>query len=416
VPDRGTEPPAEETESASLGRRLKRLVPNLFLLFLGIIAVEVFLALASRVSPVVSFYLDREHRAPDPVMGVRRASPHHWDRDANGYRNARVLDRADIVALGDSHVAGTGVNREVAWPYLLATSLGSTQYNMGFGGYGPTHSLLQLDDALDLSPEIVLVGVYFGNDFIDVYEHMLINADVRGLADPELAAAAERHGRNNAIRDDLQAQQSPDRAALDDSDVPTLRLLRLYRALRAIQKRRAKLDEETSIHFRGFDRAAAAVRRKAKEGYGIFEGERWRTILTIDRRLQAMDDSDPRVRVGFELSIAALTRIKERLDSTGEPMCLVLLPTKELVFAEEVGDLSRYPKLDELVAAELQLRARLTRAMRREGIHIVDPLQDLRNALKQPYWQNGNGHPTHEGQRIIAKSVRPCVERALGES
>ena len=50
---------------------------------------------------------------------------------------------------------------------LLASEHSISVYNMAFGGYGPAHNLLQLDEALALTPARIIISIYLGNDFYD---------------------------------------------------------------------------------------------------------------------------------------------------------------------------------------------------------------------------------------------------------
>jgi hypothetical protein len=43
---------------------------------------------------------------------------------------------------------------------------------MAFSGYGPTHSLLLLHEAIDLNPKLIIDAFYAGNDLYDSYSHV----------------------------------------------------------------------------------------------------------------------------------------------------------------------------------------------------------------------------------------------------
>src|SRR6267143_427695 len=105
---------------------------------------------------------------PDPELGNRLA-PNIVGLDSNGFRNDVVPTRADIVAIGDSQTWGVNADRQDAWPQQLAKLSGRSVYNMSLGGYGPVQYWVLTDRAQKFSPRIIIVGLYFGNDFYDTY-------------------------------------------------------------------------------------------------------------------------------------------------------------------------------------------------------------------------------------------------------
>jgi len=134
----------------------------------------------------------------DPVLG-NRGNPSHLGHDRRGFRNLSVPDRASIVALGDSQTYGVGVYPEQAWPVQFARMTGTPTYSMAFGSYGPTHSLLLLEEALALKPELVIEAFYSGNDLLDSYVHVHKKGQLPGLGSARLdtlqrLAEAEKTG------------------------------------------------------------------------------------------------------------------------------------------------------------------------------------------------------------------------------
>lgn len=86
--------------------------------------------------------------------------------DANGFRNATIPDRCDIVTVGDSFTEGQRVDDSETWPVLLAAQTGLSVYNLGVSGYSPPEYLASLEAyGLPLRPRIVICMLYEGNDF-----------------------------------------------------------------------------------------------------------------------------------------------------------------------------------------------------------------------------------------------------------
>ena len=90
--------------------------------------------------------------------------------DKWGFRNRKVPETSDIVAVGDSHTYGNTARMVESWPYVLGTLTGLKVYNMGMGGYGPNqYFYLSKTKALTLKPRMIIWGLYMGDDFEGAY-------------------------------------------------------------------------------------------------------------------------------------------------------------------------------------------------------------------------------------------------------
>jgi hypothetical protein len=104
----------------------------------------------------------------DEIQGIRL--PGKSVRDDNwGFRNAKVPETAEIVALGDSHSYGNTAKLNEAWPKVLARLTGKNVYNLAMSGCGPNqyYYLLQTK-AFGLKPAMIICGLYMG-DFNGAY-------------------------------------------------------------------------------------------------------------------------------------------------------------------------------------------------------------------------------------------------------
>jgi hypothetical protein len=102
---------------------------------------------------------------PDAPSGYAPV-PLRLTSDKNGFRNTTVAERYDIVAVGDSFVAGSNVSDDQTWPALLAKSSGRPIYNLGVGGSGPPTYLANFARfGVQLQPRVALFMIYEGNDF-----------------------------------------------------------------------------------------------------------------------------------------------------------------------------------------------------------------------------------------------------------
>jgi len=110
---------------------------------------------------------------PDPARTVAV----RYDR--NGFRNARDLDSAEIVVIGDSYMEGYFTPDE----RLITTRLSELQEksvaNLGHSGYGPQQELAVLQRfGFPLAPRTVVWAFFEGNDFLDAerYEEKLLRS------------------------------------------------------------------------------------------------------------------------------------------------------------------------------------------------------------------------------------------------
>ncbi len=142
---------------------------------------------------------------PDAPEGYP-AFPVVLTTDANGFRNADqgcggVCSHYDVVAVGDSFVAGSQVSDEQMWTELLRKDMGASLYNLGVSGTAPQvylNNFVQL--GRKFTPKTVLLMLYEGNDFRDA-------EPLKSAADVQKAAASQPRRRSVDIG--TLAQASP---------------------------------------------------------------------------------------------------------------------------------------------------------------------------------------------------------------
>lgn len=103
---------------------------------------------------------------PEPPPGYGKV-PIVLTSDENGFRNPRATNGAyQLVAVGDSFVAGSHVSDDQGWAELLQDELGMTLYNLGVSGSGPRIYLNNFAYyGTERSPRLALFMIYEGNDF-----------------------------------------------------------------------------------------------------------------------------------------------------------------------------------------------------------------------------------------------------------
>lgn len=395
----------------------------IMILIMGVLA-ELVLHAATWVSPQLRSIIFK-HSASSLVVDSdllgRAGNPKHPDLDKNGYRNTRLKRDYDVVALGDSHTFGASVKRAQAWPNLLNADQPYSVYNMGLGGYGTVHSYLQYEQAAELSPEIVLVAVYFGNDFFDnfaiEYPRNLfgLNSDAARAEIDQLEAEQTIAEQVSTLFRMGEAPPTGDGAKTSGLRKFIARNSGLYGFLRAIKDIATAPRPGASILAEDFDSAAAALTEAQKQFASPYDGPTWRTILTSPYRLTVSDRDDARIDYGFQAAKAALSGLADKTEADAVELMVVLVPTKEFVFADVVDAAEDHIGFQALVAWETRNRAELVAFLETENIPVIDPLPALRAAAEQPYFENADGHPNPLGHEIIARSIDAAIAPRLAD-
>jgi len=320
----------------------KRLTFFAVLLLVAAGLAEVTLRIAAHFWPKPDYRLTApiSPTVPDAQLGIR-GNPAYPGHDAKGFRNPYVPDTASVVALGDSQTYGVGVLPDQAWPRQSEQLSGLTTYSMALGSYGPTHSLLLLDDALALHPKLVIEAFYAGNDLFDSYAHVYRNGQLPELKSvdravlheidsAEAAGPLEEKTRNLFQAALLWTEPPPPPAdtlwdVLGD-EVQLLHLAREFGHRVALATGRYGHDQ------RQFDEEYwATVKREVRRAVDqrtLVESGQLRTVLTPAYRLCAVDLSDPRIAEGLRISLDAIGRMNERVHAAHAAFAVLLLPTK----------------------------------------------------------------------------------------
>ena len=321
---------------------------------------------------------------------------------------------ADIVVLGDSQSEGYSVARDHAWPQQLGASLNTSVYNMAVAGYGPAEYRLLADEALALSPRVLIVGLYTGND--------LANAWLRVWDDdhcPELKPPLESDPAPRGLPP-LDMATTP-RGAPDNRNAVVAafedhcRLVGLVRAVaRLIDPPPALQPDQPDWPWD--DLRDEARRQHDPDLLMTLESSVGRTLLTPDFRLRVVDRTDGRIAEGFRLTRNAMRQLRDLGADRGATLLVALIPTKELVLAP-FSSASADSALAQLEAIEGRLLADLRLMLEAERIPHVDLVTALRESAtagRFPYRNTDDGHPNVAGNAAIAAALQPAVRALLG--
>lgn len=330
----------------------------------------------------------------DPVLGFRIAAG-TGGHDAWGFRNERVPERVDVVAIGDSQTWGIAALASENWPSWYAQLTGRSVYNLGVPGYGPAQYRHLLETkALPLEPALIIVGLYFANDFYDAYEAVAYTdhwADLRvdsmrGIErssdwiHPALVIeAGRRDSRVKAVRDWLRTHSI---------------LFGTFEAGWLGQLINAWGDQNAYL---------------TGQVCSMTLSEPFVTVYRPESHLHGMDLQDPAVIDGIDLTLGFLRQMADLAATHDSAFLVVLIPSKESILLgpmdEPKGECERI--VERVIAAETVMRGRVTRFLDAQGIAYVDTLPPLVAAGRETriFLRSADDHPNGRGYRVIAEAI-----------
>ncbi len=300
---------------------------------------------------------------------------------------------------------------------------------MAYGGYGPAHYVLLLDEAFALKPKIILAAYYFGNDDYDLGDHSPDHRiDHFASTNAGTRQALERAERLDpkALRISYLDCESPPSAIRDP-----VRLLRgplpnqMFRPpLRPPEEKPTwrRVASYLSRHLavsryilKAIQRLATAASDGTEFGdYGAplcihYRDQRLSTVFNVGYRLFALDNTDPRISEGERISLLALKHVADRCHQVGIRFYVIAIPTKETAFRQQAeGSLNGQGYLVSLWNSEARARTEAFDFFTRQGIWMIDTLPALEAVIAtgaNPYLKNADGHPVQPGYDAIALAV-----------
>jgi hypothetical protein len=322
-----------------------------------------------------------------------RVEGHTGSHDAWGYRNTQVPESADIVCIGDSMTYGISALARDSWPRALATMSGETVYNMSVGGYGPIQYLYLMENkAIKLHPKTVIVGLYLGNDLIDVYNEVRFNKNwsAYGKLDgsdtkPVLAYQPRPDKFLGGVRDWLA------RHSVFYGLLSTTPLFDFFR------------ERELRNGSAAADRNAIMAYRDVKHNVVFMEGT-------------SLDLNDPRISAAMGITNKVLLDMRSVAEKNSFRLIVALIPTKQRVYAkllDRAGYGDKYPRLADAVRQEDTVRDMISGFLHQNNIEAINLLPALEaDAEERDPYPHTDMHPTKEGYRVIADTINHYLHGA----
>lgn len=388
---------------------LKRHLAGLLTLALSLIVIEGIFHALTAVSPAIrGILLPTESMMIDDASLGHRPNPDFFDHDARGFRNAAPPDAVRVVALGDSFTYGVMVARDDAWPQQFEAMTGISTYNMGVGGYGPAHSYILLDEAIELEPSLIVFGMYGGNDLLDCFG-LVYNSDVltelRSTSDEVLKSIEDSEAKSLQKSSELNSLFT--RKSLQAAMKKHSRLYGLIRAIRnSVRGSMWQIEEPAWKNVK-----ATAPQR----GEALFESPGAKTMLTIERRLYAINLDDVRIQEGHRICSEVIRRMNEIAKESGVQFVVALFPTKELAFKEllvESGLDGGLDAIHRVTGFEDEMWQAAKQFFEENGILYFDTLPFFREMLRQgdqPYRVDSDMHFNPAGNKAVAELLHDFI-------
>jgi len=325
---------------------------------------------------------------------VKPGSPGH---DSWGFRNSSVPSRPDIVAIGDSNTYGVAAVGSNSWPAQLGKITGKTVYNLGMPGYGPvTYDHLLKDYALKLSPSMVIIGFYLGNDAWGAYKAIYKHNYHPHLKNPDFV------GGSFDDEEDIDSVSATGPLPLDNVRRWLSRHSILYNVARYSEVFRYVIDQFMS---------------RNENGYSILESRQdgIRTILQ-PKGLRAVNLSNPEVREGLRVSLEIISGMNNLCRSEDIKFLVVLIPSKPAVYYKYIEanpEVRYYEALMRWGEYERRMNKLVRLYFQEHGISYIDALGPMQEATRQEqiYPGNADTHPNQNGYRVIAGVIAASLDR-----
>ena len=326
----------------------------------------------------------------DSVLGHKIEMP-SIGFDDWGFRNSRVPTSATIVAVGDSHTYGNTATMNDAWPAVLGRRASLDVYNLGLGGYGPNQYFhLFKTKAMQLKPKWVICGLYMGDDFENAF------SITHGLE----FWASLRQGQWDVV--------SPDN--WDPGPTVWGATIRNW------------LSSHSMLYRIVFHGPIVAVLKEYIRFKQVAAGsDPYTTSVILDDRnireafrplgiAESLNQTSGLIREGMRITFHLLEEMDKECRKEGCKFLVVIIPTKETVFAnyiERDPKIHLYQWLHKVIINERQAKSEMIAYLKDHQITYLDVLPALERSVEQQLYAQTTRdmHPNRNGYRVIGEAV-----------
>ncbi len=372
---------------------LRRLVRGLTLSGGTLVVLLVGLEVLVRAMDLPAF--TRTELRFDPVLGHAHV-PNKGRLDALGFRNPGVPEVAKVVCVGDSQTYGNNIEADQTYAAVLGQLLGENVYNMSLGGYGPLQYLTLGKDALErFSPDVLVVGFYFGNDLPDAFRFASLEAWAH-------------------LRDD--ALDYPPLDEMGHGDHRSLNLgMGIIDGVMSRSRVLSTLGDRIKLRIK-LSKYGQSL-SQGESGPGGFDDPEIGTRFTPDFRVGCLDLDRPAIARGLENTRHCLGELGQACHGAGTRPILLLIPNKEAIYHRFLvgAGKPRSKALDRLAEEESITRAAMVEIAQASGFELVDPTEALAAELARGvpvFPRDADAHLGPRGAEIAALAIQAVIEAA----
>ena len=385
-------------------------------LFLNLLMVGLsFFVMLLLAEGVLRFLYDEvDYLKPKLVFDAKlgdKISPYSSGHDSLGFRNQTIPNNADILTLGDSQTYGVNARAFNSWPEQLQKISGRDVYNMALGGFGPLqyYHILE-EEGLKLNPDFVIVGYYLGNDLLDTFTDVYVELPYWDyLKDPDYNTVHEANPRTGEW----------------GSQTTNTSKDKLFNVSKSVQSLRIWLGSNSVLYrMIGFQISKIAYQYEsdvilpARPDVSLlyYESSKPNIAFRPNYRLQAIDLEISEVLEGMRINNDLFKAINNLATQNDITLLIVLIPTKESVFAKEIREDSQLKNRDtllKLIAAEDSVLEKTTAFFDSNNINYISALPEMQKKIDSLllYPSNLDGHPNQFGYEVIAREVNDWINQ-----
>lgn len=377
----------------------------------------------------------RPARLDDPQLPYR-VVPGSVGHDGRGWHNDIALASANIVSIGDSQTHGHHVAPSDAYPQQMGQILDRTVYNMALGGFGPVDFTFLIDEALELNPSLITIGLYTGNDLPDCHRS-LVHGNFPAWRSESVAYDEDFQNPAAGLRQTARDLISNPNLVLPDTPEaipvrPFNRNISNTSGAFSFKSRQflwELYDEQFGTpkdDFRYYQDLAISI-GQLETHFGkpsmllAYDDEHLYTTFEPYFRFVVMDMSNPIVADGKRICNLAIQNIIGQC-ADAEITCLfIVIPTKEHVYKPylEANDIILDGYFADLTRVENELIAEWGALLSENAQPYLDTSLALQAAASagQTLYPIDDGHPNEAGYRVIAEAVAAVINNLdLGDS